>query len=180
MSFEFKSMRLNFGERLFRTIPLTSILALTVGQASAGDREGYLTVVLGSVHFDAELNDFNPGILVGTRWILDSLGREYHLEGGIFYNSYEEASPIIMWGLSQTLFETGSLEVRGGISFGTGFYGKLAPHLKLEYSIPNMGGFIPLAAATLSVRVDNVEYRFSVLPGDDAFGALNLSVATRF
>lgn len=151
-----------------------------VGQANAGEKERYLALVFGSTHFGEELNDFNPGILIGYRWTSNSHGLEYHLEGGIFRNSYKESSPIFMWGVSHSLFEIESVEFRGGLSVGTAYYGELAPHLEREFGIPNIDGFIPLAAVTFSVRARNLEYRFSVLPGDDVFGALNLSAATRF
>ncbi len=162
---------------------LIAMALSAVGPAYAQDAQRYLSVVLGSAHFGADLNGVNPGLLVGTRWPAESGGLEYHLEGGVFYNSYEEVSPILMVGASHHLATLGRVDLRGGLSVGTGYYAELAPILERDYGIPNIQGFIPLAAATLSLRDtrnETVEYRLTALPGDAGIGVLNLSIAFDF
>lgn len=159
-------------------------LAFAALPAQAQDAHRYGAVVLGSVHFGVDLNDVNPGLLIGSRWAQGDTGLEYHLEGGVFYNSYEEVAPIVMAGVSHRLAQTGRFDLRGGASFGTAYYGTLAPALEANYGIPNVEGFIPLVAASLSLRDTRapVEYRFTALPGETAtgIGVINLSVGFEF
>lgn len=160
---------------------IVPILAAT-SSAQAQDAQRYGVAVLGSTHFGADLNDVNPGLLIGTRWERGDRGLEYHLEGGVFYNSYEEVAPIVMAGVSHRLAPIGRFDLRGGASFGTAYYGELAPVLERDYGIPNIEGFIPLVAASLSLRDTRspVEYRFTALPGEAGIGVVNLSVAFEF
>ncbi|ABD56261.1 hypothetical protein [Jannaschia sp. CCS1] len=163
---------------------LPFVLALVwPAMAAAQEAERYVTFVFGTAHFGADLNDFNPGLMVGRRWHGARDGLEFHLEGGVVYNSYDEVSPIVMGGISQRLTTIGPVEVRGGLSFGTAYYGELAPRLERDYNIPNIDGFIPLLLPSLSLRHegdDRFDYRLTVLPGDEGIGGLNLSLAVRF
>ena len=168
---------------MFRPLISTVLFCLLPGVTQAQDTQRYATLVLGSVHFGVDLNDVNPGLLIGNRWSRADGGFEYHLEGGVFYNSYEEVSPIVMGGISHKLTTLGRVDLRGGVSVGTAYYGTLAPTLERDYGIPNAGGFIPLVAANLALRDtrhENVEYRFTALPGEGAVGVLNLSIAFDF
>ncbi|MEX3014419.1 hypothetical protein [Gymnodinialimonas hymeniacidonis] len=159
---------------------LVFAIGLGLGPVKAQDR--YLAVILGSAHIGVDLNDFNPGLLLGHRWQAPRDGVEYHLEAGIFYNSYEEVAPLVMGGVSFRLAELGSFDLRGGVSAGTGYYGTLAPILERDYGIPNIEGFIPLVAASIALRDTQrpVEYRLTALPGDAGVGVVNLSVAFDF
>jgi hypothetical protein len=166
-----------------RRLALTAATLLAIAAPSqAQETQRYGALVLGSVHFGADLNDVNPGFLLGQRWERGTEGFEFHLEGGVFYNSYHEVAPIVMGGVSHRLVEVGRFDLRGGLSLGTAYYGTLAPSLESNYGIPNIEGFIPLAAASLSLRDTRVpvEYRFTALPGDVGVGAVNLSVAFEF
>lgn len=166
--------------RLFTALAASLVLS---APATAQDSQRYATLILGSVHFGIDLNDFNPGLLLGHRWSREGSAVEYHLEGGVFYNSYEEVSPIIMAGVSYPVATLGRVDLRGGVSVGTAYYGELAPTLDALYDIPSAGGFIPLVAANLALRDtrhENVEYRFTALPGDGGVGVLNLSIAFDF
>ncbi len=165
-----------------RLLIASALLFLSPAFAQAQDSQRYAALILGSVHFGVDLNDFNPGLLIGHRWQRGEGGFEYHLEGGVFYNSYEEVAPILMGGVSYQLAELGSFNLRGGVSAGTGYYGALAPTLERDYGIPNVEGFIPLVAASLALRDTRrpVEYRLTALPGDAGTGVLNLSVAFDF
>lgn len=167
---------------LHRLIALFLTLA-AASMAQAQDSQRYAAVVLGSVHFGVDLNDFNPGLLVGNRWQADGSGFAYSIEGGVFYNSYEEVSPIVMGGVSHHIARLGRADLRGGVGLGIAYYGELAEIYRRDYDIPTLGGFIPLAVASLSLRDtrnDRVEYRLTALPGNQAIGALNFSIAFDF
>ncbi|WP_224815770.1 hypothetical protein [Hasllibacter sp. MH4015] len=159
------------------------LAASATGTANAQDSQRYLTAVLGSVHFGADLNDINPGLLLGHRWHVGQGSFQYHVEAGVLYNSYEEVSPIFMAGVSHGLGTIGPVELRGGISVGTAYYPTLAPILERDYGLPNANGYIPLLVPTLTLtdtRYDNIQYRLTAFPGEDGLGALNLSVAFDF
>ncbi len=168
---------------LNRMLPLVTVLAFAAPAHAQDSADRYLAFVLGSTHFGADLNGVNPGLLLGHRWPTDRDGLEFHVEGGVFYNSYDEVSPIFLAGASHRLARFGSFDLRAGLSFGTAYYATLAPTLERDYNIPNLDGFIPLVVASLSLRPTRnpgMEYRLTALPGDAGIGALNLSIAVDF
>lgn len=158
---------------------LLCLLLLFPSLAAAQDR--YIGVIMGTVHFGNDnLNNFNPGLTFGTRWETRP-GLEFHIEGGAFYNSYEEFSPLIMAGVSTDLFSLGNVDIRAGLSGGLGYYPTLAPQLKEDYGIPNINGVIPLAAASLIARIGDTDIRFSLVPPDrETKAVINLSIAQKF
>jgi len=175
----------------FRAILIGFLMALPT-LSSAEERpdwmprpgaDTYIGLLLGTAHVGCDcLNDRTPGLTYGMRWGSGISSLEYHMEGGVFYNSYEEVAPLFLTGASIKLATFGRLEVRGGASIGTAYYGTLAPQLEEKFSIPNAAGFVPMAAATLSVRHQRsadqaVDYRFTMVPGDDVDAIINFSVA---
>ncbi len=158
---------------------LVFIFLIVSGTAHAQDR--YLGVVLGSVHVGNDnLNNFNPGLSYGMRWER-SPGTEWQLEGGVFHNSYNEVSPFILVGIYWRLMTLGPAEIVGGVGTGIGYYRTLAVDLKDDYGIPNIGGFLPLATATLSARIGDTDFRLTTVPPDrDTTAIFNFSIARRF
>ncbi|WP_308915930.1 hypothetical protein [Jannaschia sp. LMIT008] len=159
----------------------TTILVLTVACAAqpAAAQDRYVGVVVGTAHVGTgDLNDVNPGVTFGRRWDAARPGWEWHVEGGVFYNSYREVSPIVLAGLSAPLTRVPGGELRGALSVGTAYYDELANEIS---DIPNLEGFIPLATATLAYRREQAEYRLTLLPtADDVDAVINLSVAIPF
>lgn len=142
----------------------------------------YLSLILGTQHFGNELlNNKTPGIALGTRWQGRRDRTEWFVEGGVFYNSYEETSPIVMIGTSAHLAQIGSVEIRGGLAVGTAYYKTLSRDLETKYKIPNIGGFIPMLAASLAFRSGDHELRLTTVPPDDDTDfILNASWAFQF
>ena len=163
-----------------RTLALATIALLSLTAAAAA--EDYVGIYLGSQHFgNDDLNNVNPGLTYGRRWDTARDGVELHLEGGIFYNSYNEVSPIVLAGISTRIAELGPGEIRIGASAGTAYYPTLADDLEEEYGIPNAGGFIPMVAATASWRIDRTEIRITTVPpGTDTMAIVNASIAFAF
>lgn len=148
--------------------------------AAAQDRTHYVGLVAGTAHVGNDtLNDINPGLSFGVRWGTPTL--EYHVEGGVFYNSYEEVAPFVIAGISTHLFHLGAVEIRGGVSTGLGYYKELSPILEEEYGIPNFAGYIPLAMATITMRYEELDVRITTIPPNpDTKAVLNLSFAYSF
>lgn len=155
------------------------LLLLLSGTAQAQDR--YFGLVVGSLHVGNDnLNNFNPGLSYGKRWERRP-GTEWHLEGGVFHNSYNEVSPFVLVGLSTHLITLGRAQIRGGVGTGIGYYRTLAQDLKDDYGIPNIGGYLPLATATLSARLGGTDFRLTTVPPDrDTTAIFNFSIARRF
>ena len=165
-----------------RILPTALVAALAATPAAAGGDDRYVGVILGTWHVGTdELNGVNPGLTYGRRWAARLPGVEWHLEGGVFLNSYDEASPIAMGGLSTRLVDLPNGTLRGGLSVGTAYYRALSAVLEEDFGVPNVGGFIPLVAATLAYRRERIEYRLNALPpGGDVDAVLNLSLAVSF
>lgn len=159
-------------------------LALFCALAGPGraEEDRYIGVFVGSQHIGSdEYNDFNPGLTYGRRWGVGTGGTEVHVEGGVFYNSYREVSPIVVAGVSTRVARIGPGDLRLGASLGMAYYKELSEVLEAKYDFPSVGGFLPVAAVTGAYRVRNVEYRLSVLPyGDDVDGVVNFSFAVSF
>ncbi|MGB3407382.1 MAG: hypothetical protein WBA67_07790 [Jannaschia sp.] len=155
-------------------------LALTVAPALAEER--YVGVFIGSQHIGSDAyNDFNPGLAYGRRFAIGEGTAEWHVEGGVFYNSYREVSPIFVAGLSTGVAQIGRGEVRVGASIGTAYYRELADILDRRNGLPNIGGFLPIGVLTAAYRTERIEYRLNVIPyGDDIDGVVNLSLAIPF
>lgn len=161
------------------TITVAAIIA--AGSAKCGEAR-YFGMIIGSQHFGNDsLNDFNPGLTLGKRWDARWDGGEYHVEGGVFYNSYDEISPLLLAGVSTRLARAGRGEIRVGASAGIAYYDELSGSLKDRYGLPSIGGFIPMAVLTASYRISPVEIRLTTLPPDtDTVAVLNLSIAFDF
>lgn len=159
-----------------------AILAALALPATASADQYYAGVFIGSEHVGNDnLNDVNPGLSFGHRWSKSGSPVEYHVEGGVFYNSYEEVSPILMAGVSTRLIEAGRGEFRVGASIGAAYYEELSQQLEDNYGIPNAGGFIPIVALTAAYRIDNTDIRLTTVPPDtDTKAVVNLSVAFGF
>lgn len=162
------------------SIPLTLLPA-----APSRAQQNYASLILGSAHIGSDtLNNNTPGLTIGRRRDVANThlaGLEYHAEGGVFYNSYEEISPILLAGASIQVAEIAGGEFRLGASFGTAYYKAHSEVLETEYGIPNIGGFIPMAVLTASWRHDRAEYRISTVPpAEDTKAIFNFSVAIAF
>lgn len=158
------------------------VLLLCFASPALAEDRYYVGVMFGSQHVGSdEFNDFNPGLTFGRRRSLGDGGVEWHIEGGVFYNSYREISPILVTGLSTPLAQIGPGELRLGASVGTAYYRELSDILERENDFPNVAGFLPIAAITTSYRVDKIDYRMSILPyGQDVKAVLNFSIAAQF
>ncbi|WGH77668.1 hypothetical protein [Jannaschia ovalis] len=157
-----------------------TLAVLAAAPASAGQR--YLGVFVGSQHIGSDAyNDFNPGLTYGYRWPVGTGSTEWHVEGGVFFNSYEEVSPIAVVGLSTGVAELGGGEIRLGASVGIARYAELSEIVERKYDIPTFGDYLPVAALTGSYRRNGVAYRLSVLPyGEDVEAVVNFSLAFDF
>lgn len=150
------------------------------------DPQNYFALVLRSGHFGAktqeaeDLNDNTPGITVGRRYPTATPGVEKFVEGGIFYNSYKEVSPVLFGGYSTSLFNIAKTEVRIGVFAGVGYYRQLGKDLHANYGLPYLKGFIPIAGLTASFRMDDHELRLTTVPADNLDTILNLSYAVQF
>ena len=162
-----------------RSVLLALLLALPLPAAAAEGR--YLGVVLGTAHVGTDsLNGVNPGLTLGRRWEAGGPGVEWHLEGGVFLNSYEEVSPLVLGGVSARVAAVPGGTLRAGVSVGTAYYGALSDSLD-ERGVPTFEGFIPLVGATLAYRGERVETRLAALPpGDGVDAVVNLSLAIGF
>lgn len=154
------------------------------GQNGTGQHQTgqYLGIILGSVHIGhVHLNNFNPGLTYGRIWPGPRPRLDWFAEGGVFYNSYKEVSPIAMFGVRYDIGRLGPAEIHLGAAGGIGYYRKLSASLEQDYGIPNVAGFIPMAALSLSAQVGRTEYRLTTVPaGRDVKAIFNLSVAVHF
>lgn len=140
------------------------ILLATSATAETGQR--YIGALFGTQHVGNEnLNNKTPGVTLGKRYPRSD-GRETFLEAGVFYNSYKEISPVLIAGMTWHIATIGKAEIRGGGGIGTAYYGELSKSLKADHGIPNIGGFIPIAALTAVVRFDDAEFRMTTVPPD--------------
>lgn len=160
----------------------STVLALTLLAAPAAAGERYLGAFAATWHVGTDaLNGFNPGVTYGRRWDAWAPGVEWHLEGGVFFNSYEEVSPIVMGGLSTAVATLPRGTLRAGLSVGTAYYEELSAVLEDDFGVPSVGGFIPLVAASLAWRTETLEYRLTTLPpGGEVDAVVNLSFAIPF
>lgn len=151
--------------------------------ASAQEPAGYVAFLAGSWHVgNDDLNNVTPGITFGRRGPLPQVPDiEWHVEGGVFFNSYREVSPILLGGVSRDVGAVGAGRLRLGASAGTAYYRGLSRDLKADYGIPNLGGFIPVVAATAALRFDTMDVRLSVVPpGENTVAIFNLSLSQPF
>lgn len=155
-------------------------LAFLVLTAPAAAQDRYVGVFVGSQHIGSdEFNNFNPGLTLGRRRPIGNGTVEAHVEGGVFYNSYEEVSPIVVVGLSTGVAQIGPGQLRLGASIGTAYYKELSE--TLDDDVPTLGPFVPIGAVTAAYRVGRGEYRLSVLPpSGEVDTVLNFSVAIGF
>lgn len=161
---------------------LAALAAISAAAPLAAEETNYIGVFIGSQHFGNEnLNNTNPGLSFGRRWDAGSSGIEYHAEAGVFYNSYNEVSPLALAGISTRIAEVGPGEIRVGASAGLAYYDQLSESLEANYGIPNIAGFIPIVALTASYRFGKSEVRLTSVPPDtDTKAIVNLSVTTQF
>lgn len=164
-----------------RYLLLASLPFFLAPAPSCADSQ-YVAVLIGTKHFGTDdLNDNTPGLTFGKRWSGRRPQTEWFVEGGVFYNSYEEISPIALFGTSTSLGQIGQTDIRAGLAIGTAYYEELSVRLKDRYGIPNIEGFIPMVAASLALRTGPHEIRFTTLPVDtDVDFVLNLSYALNF
>lgn len=162
-------------------IPLLFLVLATLGTPVVA-QERYLGAFLGSKHFGNDfLNNNTPGLTLGYRWPGERADIEWFAEGGVFYNSYEEVSPIALFGVSTSIAQVRSVDIRAGIAIGIARYDELSVRLKDRYGIPNIDGFIPIVAASLALRRGPNEIRFTAVPPDtDTDFILNLSITRAF
>lgn len=168
-------------------LPALLVLAATASAetgsaATAAAPDTYLGIVLGSAHIGhSHLNDITPGLTLGRIFPLGRHRLDGFVEGGVFYNSYREVSPLALIGLRYDLGRIGPAEIRVGAATGLGYYRTLSRSLKADYGIPNIDGFIPLATLSLTAQIGRVEYRLTTVPaGRDTRAIFNLSVAVHF
>lgn len=162
---------------IMRILPLLLLLVLAPNSRA----EPYVAFILRSHHLaGARLFDDTFGVTFGTRWPAGGT-REWHVEGGLFRNSYRETGPLLLAGISTGLGRLGPGQLRGGLSIGAGTYPSLAPLLQDRYAVPRAGPLIPIVTTTLSYRTGRFETRLTAAPADqDVRAVLNLSVAVRF
>ena len=152
-----------------------------------GVQKKYFGLVIRSFHINpnnqeaASLNDDTPGVTIGRRYETKKRSGEAFLEGGVFYNSYEEVSPVFLAGytFSALNFPNGGQFRIGGFT-GIGYYKELGKTLREDYGVPYYKGYIPLIGATISYRYKRNELRLTTVPGDNLDVILNLSFARSF
>lgn len=161
---------------------LAAIAISLIAAPALAEPATYGAAYLHSWHIGTDkLNDNTPGLALGRRWPSTGSSFEHHVEGGVFWNSYEEISPILLGGVSWQLAEIGPGALRFGGSAGTARYEEQSKRLEDAYGIPNLGGFIPIIAVTASYRVGRTDLRITAVPPDvDVDAILNLSVAHEF
>ena len=157
---------------------LTALLLCGPAQA-----DPYLGLMLGSAHIgNDELNGFSPGLSLGGRGPLAG-GGELAVEGGVFWNSYEEVAPFLAYAATHEVIEvTRDVALRAGPLVAFARYATLAPRLERRYGIPNVEGFIPVAGLMTQIRYrDTTDLRIiTVPPGDDADLILAVTLAFGF
>lgn len=162
-----------------------ALLALLLATPAAA-QETYVGVILGSWHVtdsDALSND-TPGLTWGRRWPASQAalaGLDWQVEGGVFRNSYGETAPLALVGLSTPTADLGPGTLRVTSSAGFAYYPTLAVTLKDERGVPNIAGYLPITALTLSYDLGRIEWRITALPpGTNTTGIFNLSVTVGF
>jgi hypothetical protein len=130
-------------------LPLISALALTMpALAHAGpDR---VSILLGSEHVNAsrDFQEFNPGIFLTWE-------RRFNYSVGLYYNSYEEVSPLVSIGYDW--------EIAPDFDFGAFLAVAVYPGDGDEFSHA-IGDVVPLAG--LQARYKNVFAQFIPADGD--------------
>jgi len=168
---------------LFLLLPLS---ALAGPLSPTGDSKRYWGLILGSQHINpktpqaADLNDNTPGVTLGKRYELEMEGAEGFVEAGVFYNSYEEVSPIILAGYTFRAINFGPSELRLGAFTGIGYYKELGQSLHDRYGLPYVEGFIPLAGASIVYRHDAHDLRLTTVPAENLDLILNFSYTHSF
>jgi hypothetical protein len=169
---------------LTATALIMSALTAAAGPLTpTGDTEDYVAFVLQSAHLgnDNSLNDNTPGLTYGRRYKLHADGVEGFVEGGVFYNSYEEVAPILIGGYSTRAAQIGKGEMRVGGFAGIGYYKKLGQKLNEKHGLPYFEGFIPIVGLTASYRQGAHELRLTTVPAGGELDAIfNLSYAFAF
>lgn len=162
---------------------LACLVAFGAAPGVAQDSAAYVAFLAGSWHVgNDDLNNVTPGITLGRRGPAQARPDfEWHVEGGVFFNSYREVSPLLLSGVSRDVGALGPGRLRLGASVGTAYYRKLSRDLQADYGIPNLGGFIPIVAATAALRIDQMDVRLSVVPpGENTDAIFNLSLSQPF
>ena len=161
---------------------LAAIALSTIAAPAQAEPVSYGAAYIRSWHIGSDaLNNTTPGLAIGRRWPSAVTSFEHHVEGGVFWNSYEEVSPILLGGVSWQVAEIGFGALRLGGSVGTARYEEQSKYLEEVYGIPNIGGFIPIVALTASYRVGRTDIRLTTVPPDTGVTAiLNLSVVREF
>ncbi|MEM6887322.1 MAG: hypothetical protein AAF636_04190 [Pseudomonadota bacterium] len=120
-----------------------------------------LSVLLGTEHFNAtrDFQEFNPGLFLTWE-------STYDYSVGLFYNSYEEVSPIVTVGRDWEVAPNFDLGVFGGLA--------IYPGDGDEFRI-SAGDLVPLVG--LQARYGNVFAQFIPADGDsvDAVLAIGLT-----
>lgn len=161
---------------------LAALFLSTIAASASAEPVTYGAAYIHSWHIGSDaLNDNTPGLAIGRRWPSAVTSFERHVEGGVFWNSYEEISPILLGGVSWQVAEIGPGALRLGASAGTARYEEQSKRLEDAYGIPNFGGFIPIVAVTVTYRMGATDIRLTTVPPDtDVTAIFNLSVAREF
>lgn len=162
---------------------LASSFSLSAGPLSpTGEANTYIGVILGSQHFGTDsLNNNTPGLTIGRRYQLEADRLEGFIEGGVFYNSYEEVAPLAFAGYTARIANLTAGELRLGGFLGIGYYEELGEALNEQYGLPYVEGFIPMVGATASYRLGRHELRLTTVPSaGDVDAIANLSYAFSF
>jgi hypothetical protein len=169
-------------QRAFSLAATVTFLIFGGVEPAKADTETYGALYLHSWHLGTtELNDVTPGLSFGRRWARDTSSLEFHAEAGVFYNSYEEISPLALFGLSWAVAAWGPGDLRLGSSVGAARYVEQSKRLKASHGIPNANGFLPIIAGTLSYRWDETDIRITTVPPGEGVDAIfNLSIARTF
>lgn len=175
--------------RFFLTITLAFFLpigSMANPFTPTGNAQRYVGFVLHSSHVNPQtlqaerLNDNTSGLTFGRRFQLEMDGAEAFLEAGVFYNSYEEVSPVFLAGYTLRAIDFGGSELRIGAFTGIGYYKELGQILHENHGIPFYKGFIPLVGASVIYRIDDHELRMTTVPAEDLDLILNFSYTYSF
>lgn len=180
--------------------PLPACLALALSalalpsSAAAGplsrwsEGRNYVGLILESAHIAPRtaaaegLNNHTLGLTFGHRWPVGRRpGRELSLEGGVFYNSYRETGPLLIFGYSDRVADLGKAgALRLGAFTGFAYYRRPSGWLKAKYGIPNVDGMVPLVGLSAVWRMRRSELRLTAVPPGELTAILNLSWTVAF
>ena len=158
------------------------ITAPAMAQNVKGAQE-YVAVPILSLDIGRDdLQNFTPGLAIGSRWDAGKQGAEWFAELGVSRNAYKEFSPSLEFGATTQLTKVGPGEIRGGVGVGITYFDELADQLDNESNYPSYKGYMPTFSLKTAYRYQDMEVRASIMPtfGDTTDAITTFSVTKGF